>query len=238
MIYFTFMATLAAGQVATPGPGGLMAPGPDSYCVYADGSDGSEGYFSYDFDSDGSEEAGETFIFPPRSRWLVSVYSGSGTAKCCWTDEQDVPGQGSVGDPANVHDIHWIDTSSTAGEGPGACFTLSNTRSQIMTVADRSKMTGLTGIYSGVCTSTADADVPLAGTATTAYPFNGRVRKGCASSSDCQDADHVNGITFASSGGSTPQCTLSPTHRQLQETGLLLVCNYTADIDLVACEKK
>lgn len=243
----------ALGQVHIGGPDSLiqetMAPDGGGNChVFADGADGTQAYFSQDLDLDGAVDAGETYIFRNGSRWKFFVAAGTGIASCCFTDEHAA--NSGVTEPDSLPEHGLIDTSTTTSEGVGHCFALGTASGyDVSTVkviqrhlwqANQS----ISGFYPGVCTSTVPALRFSAGSASSAYSGGGQgiIKKACAGPGDCFDSDYVNGITFRASGV-TPWCE-APSNsiydnllrRLRDDIGVLLACNFTDNVDLLACE--
>lgn len=204
-----------------------MAPGFPGSCAYAVGADGTESYFYQDLDNDNAEDAGEFYPFTPMSRYEVRVFSGTGTAHCCVTDEHNIT---LVGDPDNVEDISVVDTSSVTDVGFGYCFSISDTDLPEVIMFDRGAAGGsgaIQGIYdTGLCGLGS-----VLSTASTAYSLSGTgpLYRACANSGDCA------GITFNNSPNT---CISSVSTRQKASAAFLMVCNYTASMELIACEKK
>lgn len=226
---------VAAGGLSVIGPDSRqqesMAPGFPSPCAYADGADGTESAFYQDLDDDDTADTGEVYPFTSGSRYEFKFFSGTGTAHCCVTDEH--ASSITVGDPDNVEDISLIDTSSTADEGYGHCWTFSDSDEPEVIMFDRrsSMNNDLVGLYPDLCV---DEGTSTPVTATTTYGRNGSgpLYKACENSGDCA------GITFES--GVTAQCGdhVEWDSRTVNlRAGFIVQCNYTGTAELIACEK-
>lgn len=236
---------LVASQVHIDGPDSLiqesMAPDGGGVCsVFMDGdsdvTNATTDYFTHDLDADGTVDAGETYIFRNGSRWRFQAVSGSGIVTCCLTDSTTA----QVVAPDSLPEHGRIVTSSTAVEGAGHCITLGtaagydDARTLMIQRHLQRASTSVEGLYGGVCTST----VAGVATATTAYPGSGMgpIYKGCENIGDCSDADGVNVITFGAAANVSHQCKVPATRRDHINTGVLIACNGSADVDVIACE--